>query len=407
MARVALVVLDSVGVGGAPDAAAFGDAGADTLGHIAEACAVGRGDRDGLRAGPLSLPNLDRLGLGAAAKLATGRAPPGLSGDAPAACFGAGVESSRGKDTPSGHWELAGAPVDFDWGYFPQTAPCFPPELVAALCAECGLPGILGDRHASGTEIMAALGAAHVETGSPICYTSVDSVFQIAAHEEAFGLARLYAVCEAARRLVDPLNIGRVIARPFTGPPGAFRRTANRRDYAIPPHLPTLCDRARDAGREVIGVGKIGDIFAHRGVSETRKGPDDAALVERLVAALAEGPERAKDGALIFVNLVEFDSLYGHRRDAPGYAAALERFDAALPRIEAALGPGDLLILTADHGNDPTWAGTDHTREMVPILCAGPGLAPRALGRRRFADVGETAAAALGLARGEHGESFL
>ena len=401
MPRVFLFVLDSVGIGGAPDAAAFGDAGADTLGHIAAECAAGRAERG--RSGPLALPHLDRLGLGAAAAIATGRRPAGLSA-APQAAFAAGVERSKGKDTPSGHWELAGAPVSFDWGYFPRTVPAFPAELTARLIAEAGLPGVLGNRHASGTEIMAELGAEHVRTGKPICYTSADSVFQIAAHEEAFGLERLYETCAVARRLCDPLNIGRVIARPFTGSEGeGFRRTHNRRDYATPPPEPTLCDRVTEAGGAVIGIGKIGDIFAHRGVGAVRKGPDDAALVEIAVESFATAP----DGALVFANFVEFDSLYGHRRDVAGYAAALERFDAAVPRFEAGLRDGDLLILTADHGNDPTWAGADHTREMVPILATWRGAGPRDLGRRAFADVGETAAAWLGLVRGPHGESFL
>ena len=400
MARAFLFVLDSVGIGGAPDAAAYGDAGSDTLGHIAEVCAAGRAETG--RSGPLALPNLDALGLGAAAAIATGRRPPGLSAQ-PSALYGAGVERSRGKDTPSGHWELAGVPVLFDWGYFPRTEPCFPPDLVAALVAECGLPGILGDCHASGTEIIERLGVEHVETGKPICYTSADSVFQIAAHEEAFGLDRLYAVCAAARRLVDPLNIGRVIARPFTGPAGEFRRTANRRDYAVPPPEPTLLDRAQAAGRQTIAIGKIGDIFAHRGIGEVRKGPDDAALIAIATRTLADAP----DGSFTFANFVEFDSLYGHRRDVAGYARALESFDAAVPGFLAALRPGDLLVLTADHGNDPTWAGTDHTREMVPILATGPGLGPRSLGRRGFADVAETLAAHLGLPPGPHGESFL
>jgi phosphopentomutase len=240
--------------------------------------------------------------------------------------------------------------------------------MTAALIAECGVPGILGDRHASGTEILDELAEESVRTGKPICYTSVDSVYQIAAHEQAFGLERLYAVCEAARRLCDPLNIGRVIARPFTGGPGAWRRTPNRRDYATPPHMPTICDRVTDAGGRVLAVGKIGDIFAHRGISEVRKGKSDAELVDRMVEAMGD----ARDGDLVFANFVEFDSLYGHRRDVAGYARALEAFDAAVPRFEAALRSGDLMILTADHGNDPTWAGTDHTREMVPILATRP-----------------------------------
>jgi phosphopentomutase len=292
--------------------------------------------------------------------------------------------------------------VRFDWGYFPRTEPCFPADLIAALVAETGIPGILGDCHASGTEIVARLGEEHVRTGRPICYTSADSVFKIAAHEDAFGLERLYTVCEAARRLCDPLNIGRVIARPFIGEPGAFTRTANRRDYAVPPPEPTLCARVRGAGGRVITIGKIGDIFAHRGIDEVRKGPDDAALMRLASAAIGDAP----DGAFVFANFVEFDSLYGHRRDVSGYARALEAFDAALPGWLTALRPGDLLILTADHGNDPTWAGTDHTREMVPILAAGPGLQARNLGRRAFADVAETLAAHLGLPRGPHGESF-
>jgi phosphopentomutase len=400
MPRAILLVMDSVGIGGAPDAAAFGDAGADTLGHIAEACAAGRAEEG--RSGPLRLPNLDRLGLGAAAELAAGRRPPGLEA-APEAAWGVGIESSQGKDTPSGHWELAGVPVKFGWGHFPYARPAFPPALTEALIREADLPGILGDRHAPGTAIVDELGEEHARSGRPICYTSADSVFQIAAHEQVFGLQRLYAVCEVARRLCDEWKVGRVIARPFIGEAGAFVRTPNRRDYATPPPEPTLCDRVSEAGGRVIGIGKIGDIFAHRGVHETRKGPDDAALVERTLEALGEAP----DGALVFANYVEFDSLWGHRRDVSGYARALETFDAAVPRLEAALRPGDLMIITADHGNDPTWRGTDHTREAVPILASGPGFAPRALGRRGFADVGETLAAWLGLGRGRRGAPFL
>lgn len=400
MARAFVIVMDSVGIGGAPDAAAFGDAGADTLGHIAQHCAVGRADQG--RAGPLRLPTLDRLGLGAAAAMAAGQRPPGLDAT-PEGLWGVGVESSRGKDTPSGHWELAGVPVDFDWGYFPRTEPCFPPALVEALTAACDLPGVLGQRHASGTEIIDALGAEHVASGKPILYTSADSVLQIAAHEAAFGLERLYALCAAARPLVDSLDIGRVIARPFVGAPGSWRRTANRRDYATPPHRPTLLDRAQAAGRRVTGVGKIGDIFAHRGVDRVLKGDGDAALAERMLQAMDE----AGESDLVMANFVEFDSLYGHRRDTPGYARALEWFDGQAARFVAQARPGDLLVFTADHGNDPTWRGTDHTRECVPILCHIPQTAPRALGHRGFADVGESVAAHLGLEPGACGESFL
>jgi phosphopentomutase len=406
MSRAVIIVLDSVGIGAAEDAAAFGDQGADTLGHIAEACAAGRGDRDRLRAGPLRLPNLDRLGLGRAAAASRGAALPPLGHDGPPeGWWGYGVELSKGKDTPSGHWEIAGVPVPFAWGYFPDTVPAFPKALTDALIREAKLPGILGNKHASGTEIIAELGEEHVRTGKPICYTSADSVFQIAAHEKAFGLGRLYEVCEIARRLVDPLNVGRVIARPFVGNDRTdFKRTANRRDYAVPPPEPTLLDRAAADGRRVIAIGKIGDIFAHRGITEVMKAPNDQALFDALLAAL----DKAGDGDLVFANFVDFDTLYGHRRDVAGYAAALEAFDRRLPELTARLRPGDLVVITADHGNDPTFRGTDHTREHVPILAFGPGIGAGTIGRRAtLADIGETVAAHLGLAPGRHGTNFL
>lgn len=397
MPRAILIVLDSFGIGNAPDAAAFGDRGADTFGHIRAACAAGEGDRETLRAGPLHLPHLERLGLLAAAGIA--------GGPRPACLYGSAAEISRGKDTPSGHWEIAGVPVLFDWGYFPHTVPALPPELVASIRDDIGIPGILGDCHASGTEIIAAFGEESVATGRPIFYTSSDSVLQIAAHETRFGLDRLYDLCAAARRHVDPLNIGRVIARPFTGETAAdFRRTANRRDYSVPPPEATLLDRAVADGRCVIAIGKIGDIFAHRGVSEVRKGDGNMALFDAMLSALPD----AGDGDLVFANFVDFDMLYGHRRDVAGYAAALESFDRRLPELAAALAPGDLAILTADHGCDPTWPGSDHTRECVPVLGFGPGVAPRDIGRRStFADIGESVAAHLGLAPGRRGTSFL
>ncbi len=396
MTRAVLLVLDSVGVGGAPDAETYGDAGADTVGHIADACAAGRADRGGLRAGPLRLPNLDALGLGAAAAAASGRVPPGLNGrPGPGAAWGHGVEVSAGKDTPSGHWELGGTPVPEPWGYFPATDPCFPPDLVAAICAAAGLPGILGDRHASGTLIVDDLGEESLRTGLPILYTSVDSVLQIAAHEEGFGLDRLYALCGTARRLCDPLRIGRVIARPFAGGDAAsFRRTGNRRDYAMPPPPGTLLDRCAEAGRAVVTVGKIADIFAHRGTGLELKGDGNDANLDHLVDALRELP----DGGFAFANFVDFDSEHGHRRDVAGYAACLERFDRRLPDLLGALRGDDMLVITADHGNDPTFRGTDHTRECVPILAYRPGQAGGAIGPRGFADVGATLARHLGLA---------
>ncbi|WP_342150078.1 phosphopentomutase [Methylorubrum sp. SB2] len=396
MARALLIVLDSVGIGGAPDADRYGDAGSDTVGHIAEACAAGRGDRPGLRAGPLRLPNLAALGLGLACEGATGRVPPGLAPmGAVRALWGHAVEIAAGKDTPSGHWEIAGVPVREAFGHFPDTRPAFPPELVAALVAQADLPGILGDRHASGTVIIDELGAEHVRTGQPICYTSADSVFQIAAHEEAFGLERLYETCRIARRLCDPYRVGRVIARPFVGDAETgFRRTGRRKDFSVAPPADTLLDVAQAAGRKVVSVGKIGDIFAHRATGEEIKPGGNAACLDAALAGLNKLP----DGGLVFLNLVDFDTEHGHRRDVPGYAAELEAFDARLPDIHAALRAGDLAIVTADHGNDPTWHGTEHTREQVPILAFGPGIAPGPLGRREtFADIGAAVAAHLGL----------
>ena len=383
MPRALLIVLDSVGIGGAPDAAAYGDAGANTLGHIA-------------LARPLRLPHLDALGLGLAAELASGMLPPGLSRPArPQARWASAIETSPGKDTPSGHWEMAGAPVDFAWGYFPDTVPCFPKALTDAIIAQGRLPGILGNRHASGTQIIAELGLSHCMTDMPILYGSADSVLQIAAHEETFGLERLYDLCRLARVLCDPLRIGRVIARPFVGEePDNFARTANRKDFSIPPPPGGLLDVALAAGREIVTVGKIGDIFAHRATGAERKGAGNMAHVDLTLRAL----ETLADGGLILANYVDFDSEFGHRRDVAGYAGALEQFDARLPEFLAALRPGDLLVITADHGNDPTWRGSDHTREQVPVLAYEPGRAGGALGTRStFADIGASVARHLGL----------
>jgi phosphopentomutase len=406
MPRAFLFVLDSFGVGGARDGEDYGDLGANTLGHIAEFCAAGAGDKAGLRQGPLSLPNMSSLGLLEIAKLASGAYPAGMP--LPERIFGlhgAASEISRGKDTPSGHWEIAGTPVLFDWGYFATEGEAFPAELVEAICREGEVPGILGNCHASGTEIISRLGEEHIRTGKPICYTSSDSVFQIAAHEEHFGLDRLMALSVTVRRLLEPLNIGRVIARPFLGETAeTFERTGNRRDFSVLPPEPTLLDRLIEAGRQVHAVGKIGDIFAHQGVSRVIKANGNDALMQATLSAMAE----ADDGDLVFTNFVDFDMLYGHRRDVPGYAAALEAFDLTLPEVHRRLKPGDLVILTADHGCDPTWRGTDHTRERVPIMAFGPGIRSRSIGiRSSYADIGETVAAHLGIAPGSHGRSFL
>lgn len=406
MKRAFIVVLDSVGIGGAPDAAKYGDEGSDTLGHIAQRCHQGEAnERDG-RNGDLFIPNLESLGIGLAAKGATGGLPAGFDPDVSlkGVCANA-IETSQGKDTPSGHWEIAGVPVLFDWGYFPDTVPAFPIELSESIISRGNLPGILGNQHASGTEIITRLGEEHVRTRAPICYTSADSVLQIAAHETHFGLERLYQLCESVRKLVDPLNIGRVIARPFTGDdPETFTRTGNRRDYSVEPPHPTLLDRAKAAGRQVITVGKISDIFAHKGPTSVRKGHGNEAIFEATLSAISD----AGDGDLVFVNFVDFDSEYGHRRDVAGYATALERFDLRLPELTGMMEPGDLLILTADHGNDPTWHGTEHTREQVPVLAWSPGIEARYAGTlNTFADIGASVSEHLGLENGPLGRSFL
>jgi phosphopentomutase len=403
MSRAFLVVMDSVGIGGAPDAGRFfnagmPDTGANTIAHIAQACAEGRANEG--RAGPLRLPNLDALGLGAAIRLASGAATPGLEA-APTGLWGAATEVSPGKDTPTGHWEIAGVPMPWDWTYFPKADPVFPPELIGAICKAAGVDGTLGNKHASGTVILDEFGAEHMATGRPIVYTSADSVLQIAAHEESFGLGRLLDLCRAVAPMVHAMRVGRVIARPFVGSAEAgFTRTPNRRDFALEPPAPTLCDWAQAAGRRVYGIGKIGDIFAQRGIDEVRKGTD-ATLMDHLADLMGE----AEEGSLSFANFVEFDAKYGHRRDIAGYARALEWFDGELPRIFALMRLGDLILFTADHGTDPSWQGTDHTRERVPVLVRGAG--PGEIGLCAFADIGASVAAHLGLAERGAGRSFL
>lgn len=403
MPRAIILVMDSLGIGAAPDAGDFGDAGANTLGHIAATCASGKSD-ERRAGGPLRIPNLAALGLGEAAMLVSNDFPPGMGSDNPAGLYGACAEKSRGKDTPSGHWEMAGLPVEFDWGFFGHEYPSFPSALTEAFIKEAGLPGVLGNEHASGTEIIAELGDEHIRTGKPIVYTSGDSVFQIAAHEETFGLERLYEICLIARRLADEYNIGRVIARPFIGENGAYERTKNRRDYVTPPHGPTLLDNLTEAGRAVISIGKINDIFAGRGIGKACK----AYGTEGLFSATMEEIRTAPDGALIFTNFVDFDTLYGHRRDVLGYARELEYFDSRLPELTPLLRQGDLVVLTADHGCDPTWPGSDHTREYIPFVAYGPGVEGRNIGLRdSFADIGASLADHLGVAQTGAGRSVL
>ncbi len=398
MGRAVILVLDSFGIGATADAAKFGDAGSDTFGHIArERAAAGK---------PLSLPNLARLGLYHASRDSTGQFPEGAITDTDIiGAYGFAEELSSGKDTPSGHGEIAGVPVMFDWGYFTEKQDTFPQELLDALVERANLPGYLGNCHSSGTEIIARLGDEHVRTGKPIFYTSADSVFQIAAHEEAFGLERLYELCDIARELVDKYNVGRVIARPFVGDgPDTYARTGNRRDLTTPPHAETVLDKLVAAGGDVISIGKIADIYAHQGITKKVKASGNAALFDATLDALRD----AGDRTVIFTNFVDFDMLYGHRRDVDGYADALEYFDGRLPEILALMSDDDVLFLCADHGCDPTWQGSDHTREHIPVLAYGKGIEPGALGKREtFADIGQTVASFFDLPPTEYGTSFL
>ncbi|RQM39697.1 phosphopentomutase [Erwinia psidii] len=407
MKRVFLMVLDSFGIGSSKDADKFGDAGADTLGHIAQACF--NGDADHGRTGPLRLPNLTALGLGKAAEAASGTFPPGLDNNAEIiGAYAYASELSSGKDTPSGHWEIAGVPVLFDWGYFTDKAHSFPQALLDELVEKADLPGYLGNCHSSGTVILDQLGEEHMKTGKPIFYTSADSVFQIACHEETFGLDRLYRLCEIAREALTEggYNIGRVIARPFIGDSaGHFERTGNRHDLAVEPPSPTILKKLVDEQQgDVISIGKIADIYANVGITKKVKATGLDALFDATIAEM----KTAADNSIVFTNFVDFDSTWGHRRDVAGYAGGLELFDRRLPELMALVKEGDMLILTADHGCDPTWPGTEHTREHIPVLIYGPGIKPGSLGYRdTFADIGQTVANYFGLSPMEYGKSML
>ncbi len=403
--RAIIGVLDSFGVGATEDASRFGDQGSNTFLHIAKSCADGDANGDGLRSGPLHIPHLLQLGLGHAAADLTVEPLSFALPDATIGKYGAAAERSYGKDTPSGHWEMMGLPVEFDWGYFEQETPSFPAPLIEALIAQADLPGILGNRHASGTQIIEDMGEEHIRTGKPIVYTSADSVIQIAAHEEHFGLERLLALCGIARKLVDEYSIGRVIARPFVGSgPADFERTGNRKDLATPPHAPTLLDIHKEAGNDVIGIGKIGDIFAYRGITQSIKANGNMEIFDRLLEQLEDAP----DNSIIFANFVDFDTLFGHRRNVAGYANALEQFDKRLPELHQKMRKSDVAILTADHGCDPTWPGSDHTREYVPILAFGTDVEAGPIGKRdTFADIGQSLATKFGHAPLSAGKSFL
>jgi len=398
MGRAIILVMDSFGIGATDDADKFGDVGSNTFGSIASFRA-GKGD-------PLKLPNLATLGLMNAAKESAGAWPEGCETDADVVgAYGFAAELSSGKDTPSGHWEIAGVPVLFDWGYFTGRTDAFPAELLDKLIEQAELPGVLGNCHASGTTIIAELGEEHMASGKPIVYTSSDSVFQIACHEESFGLQRLYDLCDIARVLVDDYNIGRVIARPFTGNDASdFVRTGNRRDLTVLPPSKTLLDKLADSGGQVISVGKISDIYAHQGITKKIKASGNAALFDATLAAMNDTPDRS----IIFTNFVDFDMLYGHRRDVEGYAQALEYFDARLPELIDIMNDDDIVVICADHGCDPTWQGSDHTREHIPVLVYGAGVPAGSIGKREsFADIGQSLSGFFGLSPMDYGESFL
>ena len=381
--RITLIVLDGAGIGEMPDAARWGDAGSDTLGHILESREV-------------RLPNLRALGLGNTRPL-KGVAPVPV----PRGSYGRCALRSNGKDTTTGHWEMAGIILERAFPTYPNG---FPAEVIERFVRETGVPGVLGNVAASGTEIIKELGAEHVRTGKPIVYTSADSVFQIAAHERVIPLPNLYEICETARAILrGEHEVGRVIARPFEGEPGAFRRTENRHDYAVPPPRENLLAALSRDGLDVVCIGKIASIYDAQGVTQDLTAKNNEQSIDQTIQAL-----RAASRGLIFSNLVDFDMLYGHRRDVEGFARALEHFDARLPEIEAAMRAGDLFIITADHGNDPAFRGTDHTREYVPLIVYGKNARPGVnLGTRQsLADIGQTIADNFGL-KLNAGESFL
>jgi len=401
LARAIIMVIDSFGIGHAPDAELFGDVSANTFANLAQAYFDTTNQK-------ICLPNLSSLGLVKACEEASGRTFPYIGSHPKKGAYGYAAEISSGKDTPSGHWEMAGVPVLFDWDYFTNKEHCFPSKLLEKIFIKTKIDSILGSSHASGTTIIEQLGEEHIRTGVPICYTSADSVFQVAAHEEHFGLENLYHYCEQIRELLDEegLNIGRVIARPFIGNDKLdFKRTGNRRDYSVLPPSPTMLDKVFEKGQgDVISVGKIADIFAHQGVSIKTK----ATGLPALVNATIEHLKTAKDGSLIFTNLVNFDQDYGHRRDPIGYAQALEAFDKRLPEIYESMQDDDVLFLTADHGCDPTWPGNDHTREYVPNLVYSKSIKSVNLGERKtFADLGQTIAELLDVPKLEYGTSYL
>ncbi|MFQ3311214.1 MAG: phosphopentomutase [Colwellia sp.] len=398
MARAIIMVIDSFGIGYSPDAVDFGDVGANTFANLSRAYFDETGKE-------ISLPNLSALGVIKACEQASNQKFPYQGQEPSKGAYGFAQEISTGKDTPSGHWEMAGVPVLFDWGYFTDKKNSFPTSLIENINRQTGFDGMLGNCHASGTEILTRLGQEHIKTGLPICYTSADSVFQIAAHEEHFGLDNLYKYCETVRVLLGDLNIGRVIARPFIGDSADnFARTGNRRDYSVLPPAPTVLDKVSQAGTHVISVGKIADIFAHQGIDEKTK----ATGLDALFDATLNHINTAQDNSLIFTNLVNFDQDFGHRRDAVGYARELEALDVRIPELYQAMSAEDVLFFTADHGCDPTWPGSEHTREYVPMIAYHHQIDSINIGNRKtFADLGQTIAELFNVEAMDYGTSFL
>ena len=394
MAKAILIILDSLGIGGAPDASLYNDEGSNTFGSIALACLNGNADIG--REGALSVPNLESLGIYSAVRLSTGLTFPNTN--CAIGSYAVAQERSKGKDTPTGHHEIAGFTNPIGWHTFPEVVPVFPEKQINKLLQKANLVGVLGNKHASGEEIIKDYGEDHLTSGCPILYTSADSVLQISAHEEVFGLDHLYKTCKIAAEIFSDLRVQRIIARPFLGEnKDEFFRTKNRKDFILPPPVDTLCDKVMKSGKKCFGVGKISDIFGHRGISDSVSGMSDDKLFDEMLNIIS----KANDGDLIFANFVEFDTLYGHRRDVSGYARALENFDKKLPKLFSVLNKEDFLVITADHGNDPTFAGTDHTREQVPVLIKNHNLINKCYGVLNFSDIGSLVESFLGIKTSE------
>lgn len=408
MKRAFVLVLDSFGIGSSSDACQFGDDGADTFGHILQACSTGAANKN--RTGPLKIPNLISLGLGKLVEqlknkllFSTDDYYTNIIGS-----YAYASEISSGKDTISGHWEIVGVPVLFNWDYFKKIKNSFPQELLKEILIRTNLIGSLGNCHASGTKVLDDFGEEHIDTGKPIFYTSQDSVFQIACHEEIFGLQKLYDLSQIVRKILNEkkYNIGRVISRPFIGfKKNQFIRTSNRSDLSNKPTSSTILQKLIDEKcGTVIGIGKISDIYSGVGITYNIKATGLNSLLDATISQI----KKATHNTIIFTNFVDFDSLWGHRRDVSGYARGLEFFDSRLPELLDLIKKEDILIITADHGCDPTWSGTEHTREYVPILIYKPGILPKYLGHRKtFADIGQTLAQYFSLSKMDYGKNML